>query len=517
MVDPKKPLYKDLSFMTLMVLVVLSVVWIYVHGINFGIDFVGGTRIPMTLEHPVDQQTMDLLIDTIKKRVSSFGLVQVNVYARGNDEVVVELPFSNPDKITEVEKVISKPGKFKAVIDGRLALTDEDILQGSIRILTRRELRNIDSGAWGVSFYVTENGARHFTEVAKGNGNKPVYMFLDRPEDAILLIPMSDLKSNAENLSEEDILTIVNDALRLEGDNIQLYVLDNFDDYKDQLTPNDPGHTKAIVPEDASPEIKQFLKDKGFVVVEASHEDLKPRYTNSPGYQVVEGWPAIGLITSPRLSPDIATGAVKYSYSITGVEDGNTPTEKAQNALAKAQLIKSVLQGGALPVGVNIESKTTISAPLGQDFLRMSLIGGGIAVLVVALVVAIRYREWKIVLPVLFESACELIILIAIIGSFTIDLGAFAGIIAAVGTSVDDQIVITDELLKPKGTKSQKIKRAFSIVTLTRTVAIVSMLPLLFSGITEVMGFATSTLIGALLGLLVSRRAFAAIIVRVID
>ena len=168
-------------------------------------------------------------------------------------------------------------------------------------------------------------------------------------------------------------------------------------------------------------------------------------------------------------------------------------------------------------MGVNIESKTTISAPLGQDFLRMSLIGGGIAVLVVALVVAIRYREWKIVLPVLFESACELIILIAIIGSFTIDLGAFAGIIAAVGTSVDDQIVITDELLKPKGTKSQKIKRAFSIVTLTRTVAIVSMLPLLFSGITEVMGFATSTLIGALLGLLVSRRAFAAIIVRVID
>jgi preprotein translocase subunit SecF len=35
-----------------------------------GIDFNGGTRIPVILEEPVDQTTMNELVQTIKKRVA---------------------------------------------------------------------------------------------------------------------------------------------------------------------------------------------------------------------------------------------------------------------------------------------------------------------------------------------------------------------------------------------------------------------------------------------------------------
>jgi preprotein translocase subunit SecD len=38
------------------------------------------------------------------------------------------------------------------------------------------------------------------------------------------------------------------------------------------------------------------------------------------------------------------------------------------------------------------------------------------------------------------------------------------------------------------------------------------MVPLLFSGMVEIIGFAISTILGALLGLLISRPAYAAII-----
>jgi preprotein translocase subunit SecD len=39
-----------------------------------------------------------------------------------------------------------------------------------------------------------------------------------------------------------------------------------------------------------------------------------------------------------------------------------------------------------------------------------------------------------------------------------------------------------------------------------------AMFPLFFSGIVEVVGFATSTIFGALLGLVISRPAYAAIV-----
>src|SRR5271157_3013054 len=47
-------------------LVLLALLNILVNGMNFGIDFVGGTRIPVFLDHPVDQTTMAELVQTIK-------------------------------------------------------------------------------------------------------------------------------------------------------------------------------------------------------------------------------------------------------------------------------------------------------------------------------------------------------------------------------------------------------------------------------------------------------------------
>ena len=514
MIDLTKPLWKDTAFVILMILVVLSLVHIYLNGIKFGIDFVGGTRIPMTLERPADSATMDQMLSIIKKRVSSFGLVQVNVYARGDNEIIVELPSSDEETIKRTEELLSQPGNFKGIIDGKIAVTDEDIYPGTIHYLSATQLR-MPVGGWGVGFTVTSEGAKKFSEAALGKGNKPVYLFLDRPDDSYMFVYMSQL-TNSTNVSEEDVLTMVNDALRLEGDDIKLYLLDNFDSYKDTLKPRDD-HTKAIVPDNIPDDIISVLEDKGFKIKTVPSDQMTPDYSISPSYSAVSRWDVIGLISAPKLSPDIAQGTVSYYYEITGAETGATDQEKARNAVNEAKKIASVLQGGALPIPVNVESKTSISAPLGSEFLKMSIIGGVVAVIIVAIFISLRYKKMVIILPVLFESACELIILIAVIGSFTIDLGAFAGIIAAVGTSVDDQIVITDELLK-KDTheKSVKLKRAFSIVTMTRTIAIVAMLPLLFSGITEIIGFATSTMIGALLGVLISRRAFAAIIGRLI-
>ncbi|MEM4295958.1 MAG: hypothetical protein QXS91_04105, partial [Candidatus Anstonellales archaeon] len=128
----------------------------------------------------------------------------------------------------------------------------------------------------------------------------------------------------------------------------------------------------------------------------------------------------------------------------------------------------------------------------------------------VSIFVALRYRKLSIVLPVIVITIIELIILVAAIGSFSIDMAAMAGLIAAMGVSIDAQVIITDEVIKHKN-KEEAIKKAFSIISSNVLVAILVFLPLFFTHIVEVIGFAVVTIISYILGALISRPAYAAL------
>ena len=99
------------------------------------------------------------------------------------------------------------------------------------------------------------------------------------------------------------------------------------------------------------------------------------------------------------------------------------------------------------------------------------------------------------------------------------DLAAITGIIAAVGTGVDDQIVITDELTKGAeetvqtgGSLAGSAKKAFFIVMASAATAIAAMLPIIFfgqgSGMARLVGFAITTILGVLIGVIITRPAF---------
>ena len=78
-------------------LVVLAIIVLLFTPLNFGIDFKGGVRIPLTLERPVDEQTMNLLVNKIKQRLSSLGLKQITVKAVGDSQIYVEVPESDEE------------------------------------------------------------------------------------------------------------------------------------------------------------------------------------------------------------------------------------------------------------------------------------------------------------------------------------------------------------------------------------------------------------------------------------
>ena len=101
------------------------------------------------------------------------------------------------------------------------------------------------------------------------------------------------------------------------------------------------------------------------------------------------------------------------------------------------------------------------------------------------------------------------------------DLAAIAGIIAAVGTGVDDQIVITDEIIRGQKEKflswKERIKKAFGIILVAYFATLAAMLPLWGAAAGLLRGFALTTILGVSIGVLVTRPAFASMLEKLME
>lgn len=497
-------------------LVLLSLINIFDNGLNFGIDFVGGTRIPVLLDRPVDAATMNELVQSIKSRASTLGLKEVKARAIGNSVVNVEIASSDEDTISYIEKTLSAQGVYLGVVDGKVAVSGDNIFRTSIVPLSSQELLQ-QGGDWGVRFSVDREGAERFAEAAKGKADYPIYMFLDRPTDAVIVYEKETFKSYIlPDSGERESVRALEEALRLEGNDIKVQILDANATLNATPATNS---TSAIVPANMSLANKELLRQKGFVIEEKDEGAMRPEFARSrSGVLFVNKLPAVGLLSGPLLSGAITTGVPNYGYVVSGSVKADDAATRAQLASDEVKRIISILKGGALPVGISLGSRTTLPASLGSEFLRLSLIAIAGSLVLISVLIGIRYRNIRATLPIILISLAELTILLSILGSFTIDLAAMAGIIAAIGVGVDAQIVITDELLKKDEHRTaDKMDFAFGIIRTNAVVAIFSMVPLLFSGLVEIIGFAISTMLGALLGYMLTRPAYAAIVEKVLE
>lgn len=225
------------------------------------------------------------------------------------------------------------------------------------------------------------------------------------------------------------------------------------------------------------------------------------------------------LVSSPVISAELANGVPSTEVQVSGGADSKAAAEK------EAKSIQVVLQSGALPVKVSIVGISAVSADLGSQFKNGALIAGILALMVIAVIIFIRYRNPVLVIPIVITSVAELILIlgVAAVIKWNIDLAAIAGILAAIGTGVDDQIIITDEVLKEghqtKRTKTAlkfKINNAFFIIFASAATLIAAMLPLAYvgfsrgyTGIGVLSGFAFTTILGVLIGIFITRPVYA--------
>jgi len=210
-------------------------------------------------------------------------------------------------------------------------------------------------------------------------------------------------------------------------------------------------------------------------------------------------------------------GSSTTDIQISGSGVGFTQQEAIFTSLNNMKKLQTVLITGSLPVKLNIVKIDAISPLLGEEFLKNAIIVGIFSLLAVGVAIFIRYRKLQVAIPMVFISISEIVLLMgvaALIG-WNIDLAAVAGIIIAVGTGIDHQIVITDETLRGQqyiANWRERIKRAFYIIMASYFTVVVALIPLMFAGAGLLKGFAITTILGASIGVFISRPVFARVI-----
>jgi len=246
-------------------------------------------------------------------------------------------------------------------------------------------------------------------------------------------------------------------------------------------------------------------------------------------------------IFSAPLAPELASSLQKApSRSMQATVGGGDAGS------AKAKELYIHLREGALPVNVAVVGSGQVSAALGKQFKIQMVIAGLIALLAVAGMIFYRYRERRIVLPMITTSFSEVIMMLGVwaVAGWQLDLASLAGIIMVIGTGVDQLVIITDELMKGGeaaassaersikeraaeaslkagagnvvATSSKvyltRLSRAFMIILGAAATTVVAMLPLLVMGFGALTGFALIIILGVILGTLIARPAYGRVI-----
>jgi len=509
----------------------LAVGLIAFNGLKFGIDFEGGTLFQIHLSEKVE--SMETVTQVIESRLNWSGLKDMRIYGAENEFVFVIVPETNEEDVKRIESLIRKQGNFEVMIDGNMMLSGEGIINvDQDPSLPAFERIDEETFIWRLPFVLKLKAAEKFRNLSfhkcplinfenSEYNCSLTYFYIDRPKESILVFSQGRfdedrriLLNGTEKIPKN---TEIQDLLLNSGAPQLTVIGDSFSE--EQLTEiNSLAATNkfAVVQAELSDSIKQELTAAGFALREVESTDADQDALK----KIPWIYTATNLKSIVRLQPSI-TGNNPYVESpedarvitdlfITGQESSFETVQAERNET------KILLSSGSLPVSVESISHFWTSPTQGKEFLVQAALIGIMVLLTVSAIIFIRYRRFKLAMAIMFTALVEAFVTMSFTSSLgqSIDLAAIAGIIAAVGTGVDDQIIITDELLKGEEEEHaslvRRVKRAFFIVMAAAATTLATMVPIIIFGyvMVKLAGFAIAITIGVLVGIFVTRPAF---------
>jgi SecD/SecF fusion protein len=213
-------------------------------------------------------------------------------------------------------------------------------------------------------------------------------------------------------------------------------------------------------------------------------------YQSNPGSPQAQI--AIFLDNDVISAPQVIQGGQTNMTIITG-----------QFTSAQATTLANQISAGALPAQIATVQTTEVSATLGQDAVRSSIIAGAVGLLIVVIFMVGYYRFPGILASLaLIVYAAIVLALFKLIG-VTLTLAGLAGFVLSVGMAVDANVLIfertRDELRHGRSVPvavDTGFKRAFPAIRDSNVSTIIATLLLAYFGSSVVKGFAITLMIG---------------------
>jgi preprotein translocase subunit SecD len=204
--------------------------------------------------------------------------------------------------------------------------------------------------------------------------------------------------------------------------------------------------------------------------------------------------------------------------SFTNGDFESNPTFQMQvNNLSEAQELAVHLRAGALPAPLDYGELGlySVDPALADQFKLYSLLTGLLAALTVSVVVFLRYGDVRVAAPMVVTALSEVLLLLGFAAAvgYPLDLSVIAGFIAVIGTGVDDLVIIADEVMSEGDVNSSRVfrsrfRKALWVIGAAAATTIIAMSPLAVLQLGDLRGFAIVTILGVLLGVLITRPAY---------
>ncbi len=281
---------------------------------------------------------------------------------------------------------------------------------------------------------------------------------------------------------------------------------------------------RAVVPitltDEGAQEFAQAMQEYGFT---------QPEATSSSSPSQPNGELACDYENRPNSTYCLLTvrdERVVYSASMgqnlaQGMESGDFQKTGSfvitANNMSEARQLQIDLQAGGLPAPLDIDDRGTVyylAPTLASQFKLYSLITGIIAVLAVSFAVYVRYTEPGVAAPMVVTALSEVVILLGFASAvgLPLDLSHIAGFIAVIGTGVDDLIIIADEVMAEQVSSGRvfasRFRKALWVIGAAAVTTIIAMSPLAVLSLGDLRGFAIVTILGVLVGVVITRPAY---------
>ncbi len=204
----------------------------------------------------------------------------------------------------------------------------------------------------------------------------------------------------------------------------------------------------------------------------------------------------------------ISAPTVSSEYKNTGITGGKAEISGSFTTLDEAKALAFNIDAGALQYNLKQVSMESVNATLGEDALRISLIAGGIGLLLVMIFMSGYYRVGGVWASIALIGYTAIFFMVLIIGQFNLTLTGIAGIVLSIGMAVDANVVIFERMKEElaagktvKGAINSGYKRALWAVLDSNITTLIACVVLYFFGTGTIKGFATTLGIGVVISL----------------